>query len=453
VRSYRQLPLMLYQFGTKFRDEIRPRFGVMRAREFLMKDAYSFHTDEADSEAYYKRAYDAYNKICTRCGFKFRAVEATTGAIGGSFSHEFMVLADTGEETIANCECGYGANLEKAECKLPEPWPSKQEPLPIEEVHTPNLKSVEEVGKFMRAKPNKFIKTLIYVADGTPVIALVRGDYEVNEHKLRSVLDAKELNLADEAVINKVTGAPCGFAGPNKLADKTVKIVADHSVTDMVNAVTGANKQDYHCKNININRDYTPNTIADIRNVVEGDKCKNCGKDIKFCRGIEVGHTFKLGTKYSKSMNAVYLTPEGKENLMIMGCYGIGVSRILAATIEQSHDENGIIWPIALAPFKVSIVAVDLNHVPTKEAAEKLYAELTTLGLEVLLDDRDERAGVKFKDADLMGIPLRVTISEKTLAQNSVEFKLRHEDFKSAKLIALDKIVEEIRARCKASGL
>jgi prolyl-tRNA synthetase len=441
VRSYKQLPAMFYQFGTKFRDEIRPRFGVMRAREFYMKDAYSFHADEKDAENYYQAAFAAYEKICRRCGFKFRAVEATTGAIGGSFSHEFMVLAETGEEEIVWCECGYGANIEKAECASCAKAPEGQALQPVKEVSTPGMKSVEEVGGFLKMPVERFIKTMIYSADGNPVVALVRGDYEINEHKLKNALDCAELYLADEAMIEKVTGAPLGFAGPIGL--KGARMIADSSVEGVVNGVTGANKKDYHVTNINIGRDFTPEKITDIRKVTRGDKCK-CGKELNFCRGIEVGHTFKLGLKYSKAMKATFLDAEGKENLMVMGCYGIGVSRIVAATIEQSNDENGIIWPMGLAPFKVVVIPVNLDDENIKKTAEELYDGLSKAGVDVLLDDRDDRAGVKFKDADLLGIPVRVTIGDKNLKNGNVELKLRQDAKEGSKLIPAANILEEV---------
>ncbi|MDR1104665.1 MAG: proline--tRNA ligase, partial [Endomicrobium sp.] len=393
IRSYKQLPLMLYQFGTKFRDEIRPRFGVMRAKEFLMKDAYSFHTDEADLEKYYKIMFDAYTNVCKKCGFKFRAVEAASGAIGGSFSHEFMILADTGEEEIAWCDCGYGANSEKAEClAISQP---KEKPLPLEEVLTPNVGAVEDVAKFLNTSPEKFIKTMIYKADGNPVIALVRGVHEINEIKLQSLLGANEIVLADEQTVISITNAPLGFAGP--LGLKGIKIIADLSVVEISNAVTGSNKKDYHLKNVNFKRDYSADIIADIRKVTHGDICPRCKKEpLRFSRGIEVGHVFKLGTKYSKSMNATYLDTSGKENLIVMGCYGIGVTRVLAATIEQSHDDNGIIWTDNIAPFNVVIIPVNYADTKIKETTDKLYKEFTSKGIDVLIDDRDERAGIKF---------------------------------------------------------
>ncbi|MEW6557103.1 MAG: proline--tRNA ligase [Elusimicrobiota bacterium] len=453
VRSYRQLtpsPLMLYQFQTKFRDEIRPRFGVMRAKEFYMKDAYSFHATEEDAERYYKLVYDAYSKICERCGFggskggkggKFRVVEATTGAIGGSFSHEFMVLADTGEEEIVSCECGYGANVEKAECirdssRVHEFTSSRD----LEEVHTPNMKTVEEVGKFLDEKPEKFIKTLVYLADKKTVIVLVRGDYEINEAKLTSLLKCNELILADAQTVEKITNAPVGFAGPVHYPLSAIRypLVADYSVENIVNAISGANKKDYHLKNINIGRDYKPTEIADLRKVKKDDICPRCKKQpLKFSRGIEVGHTFKLGTKYSKSMNATFLDEKGKQNLFVMCCYGIGVSRIVAAAIEQSNDENGIIWNKAIAPYQAIIIPVNYDS-KVKEVSDKIYTELSKK-MDVILDDRDERAGVKFKDADLLGIPIRITVSEKTVKENKAEIKYRNE--KTAKLIEIEKVL------------
>ena len=442
IKSYKQLPIMLYQFGTKFRDEIRPRFGIMRAREFLMKDGYSFHVDEADLERYYKIMFQAYTNICERCGFKFRAVEAAAGAIGGSFSHEFMVLADTGEEEIAHCECGYGANTEKAECMTCEAELSEK--LEMEEVLTPNIGSVEEVAGFLKSDPKKFIKTMIYLADGQPLAVLIRGDFEVNEIKLQAFLGCVELVLADEKTINDITGAPLGFAGPVNMKKK-VKIIADLSVINIINAVTGANKKDYHLKNVNVNRDFQYNTAADLRKILKDDVCPRCknGK-IDFARGIEIGHTFKLGAKYSESMNATYLDTNGKENLIVMGCYGIGVTRILAATIEQSHDENGIIWPDNIAPFEVIVIPVNFADEKTKEVTEKIYKDLSSKGLDILIDDRDERAGIKFKDADLIGIPYRIVVGEKNLANGNVEFKARKDGKEGIKLMKPEEAVAEI---------
>ncbi|MFB0526894.1 MAG: proline--tRNA ligase [bacterium] len=425
VRSYKELPLLLYQFQTKFRDEIRPRFGVIRAREFYMKDAYGFDATDKNAETSYNNVFGAYSRIFQRCGLKFRSVEAQTGAIGGSFSHEFMVIADTGEEIIVSCKCGYAANLEKAECVAPAKVGGKRSGLKkLEQVETKNMKTVEEVGKFLKEKPDKFIKTLVYNTDGECVIVMVRGDHEVNESKVKSYLGVNEIFLADEKTIEEVTGAPLGFAGPVGLKVKC-KLLADHSVGGIVNGATGANKKDYHLKNVNINRDYSVDEILDLRKAKEGDACPRCGKTLEFSRGIEVGHTFKLGTKYSKALGATFLDKDGKEKYFVMGCYGIGVSRIVAAAIEQSHDQNGIIWPLPIAPFQVLILPINYEHENMRAISDKIYEQLENGGYEVLMDDRDERAGVKFKDADLIGIPIRVTVGEKTLARNIVEVKLR----------------------------
>ncbi len=449
IKSYKQLPVMLYQFGIKFRDEIRPRFGVMRAREFLMKDAYSFHTDDKDLEQYYKKVYAAYENICKRCGFKYRVVEAASGAIGGNFSHEFMVLADTGEEEIAWCNCGYGANSEKAECLENVYEKSNEQVLDMEEISTPNVGTIEEVSNFLNSSAQKFIKTIIYVADGTPVAVLVRGDYDINEIKLQSVLGCNELELASPEIVQDVTGAKVGFAGPVNLKKK-IKIYADYSVVNIVNGVIGANKTDTHIKNVNYGKDYKADTVTDLRKVVHGDICPRCKKEkLQFSRGIEIGHIFKLGTKYSKSMKATYLDANGKENLMVMGCYGIGVTRILAATIEQSYDENGIIWPVALAAYKVAIIPVDFKNENIKKVSEDIYKKLRQNKIDVLLDDRDERAGIKFKDADLIGVPYRITVGEKNLQNGNVEFKDRKSDKSKTEIIKVEDIVDYVVSQIK----
>jgi prolyl-tRNA synthetase len=441
IRSYRQLPVMFHQFTQKFRDEIRPRFGVMRSREFLMSDAYSFHVDETDLENYYKIIFSAYERICKKCGFNFRAVEAASGAIGGSFSHEFMALAETGEEEISWCSCGYGANTEKTQCLPPEEKNEKE--LEIEEIETPNAKTIDEVSKFLKISPDKFIKTIVYIADEIPIAVLVKGCYEINETKLQSLIGAKELALADEETVLKITKAPVGFAGPAGL--ENITIIADLSVCKMANAVTGANKKDFHLKNVNYQRDYKADIVGDIRKVQRGDICPRCAKEeLKFSRGIEIGHTFKLGVKYSKSMNAVYLDAAGKENFMPMGCYGIGVSRILAAIIEQSHDDNGIIWTDNICPFEVEIIPINFADEKTKETVDEIYNILTSRGIDVLIDDRDERAGVKFKDGDLIGIPYRITIGEKTLSGGNVEFKARKDPKDAVKLLKPKTAAEEI---------
>jgi prolyl-tRNA synthetase len=441
IESYKQLPVMLYQFGIKFRDEIRPRFGVMRSREFLMKDAYSFHTDEADLEKHYKIMFDAYTNICIKCGFQFRAVEAASGAIGGSFSHEFMILTDTGEEEMTWCSCGYGANSEKTECLKIEQ--SKEKVLPAEEILTPDIGAVEDVAKFLNLPPKKFIKTMIYIADKKPVAVLVRGDHKINEIKLQALLGADETTLADEQTVISVTSAPIGFAGPTGL--KNIKIIADLSVVELLNALTGANKKDYHLKNVNYKRDYNADIIADIRKVISGDICPQCKKEeLKFSRGIEIGHTFKLGAKYSKSMNASYLDANGKEKFIIMGCYGIGVTRMLAAIVEQSHDDDGIIWPDSIAPFEVAIIPLNYADEKTKETTEKIYKNLSSKGLDVLIDDRDKRAGIKFKDADLIGIPYRITISEKNLTNGNVELKARRDGKGAVRFLKPEEVVSEL---------
>lgn len=423
IRTYRQLPKNFYQIQTKFRDEIRPRFGVMRCREFGMKDAYSFDADEAGVDVSYKKMYDAYTRIFQRCGLTFRAVEADTGSIGGSFSHEFMVIADTGEDALVFCDsCDYAANLEKAEVARPEGNSHETQLLPVKSVHTPGMKSIEEVCNFLRVKPQDVVKTIIYSADGIPVAVLIRGDEEINEIKVKNVLGCDILEKADEVLIYSVTGAPRGFAGAVGIK---VKIIADYSLLGMSNFVMGANREDYHLVNVNIGRDFSVDTYADIRFVKDTDSCPRCKGALRFARGIEVGHVFKLGTKYSKAMKATYLDRNGQERYMEMGCYGIGIGRTVAAAIEQHHDENGIIWPVPIAPFHVIITPVNINDPRISEISERLYTSLLQKGVEVILDDRDERAGVKFKDADLIGIPLRVTVGKKSLLNGMLEVKVR----------------------------
>ena len=422
VRSYRDLPVTFYQFGAKFRDEIRPRFGVMRAREFYMKDAYSFHADDADLDATYRKAFETYGAIFKRCALKFRPVEAHSGAIGGSHSHEFMVLAETGEEEIISCDsCGYAANTEQAEC-LPPREKNGEKPLPMSEVSTPGATSVEDVAKLLKTPEEKFIKAMFYVADGQPVVALVRGDTELNEAKLTRFLNCKILGKANDEMYQHVSNSPVGYGGPVGL--KT-RVVADHLVAGLVNGVAGANKKDAHLTNVNIGRDYKPESVGDLRKIRPADPCPRCGDKIGFSRGIEVGHTFKLGTKYSQAMGASYLDEKGQKKPFVMGCYGIGVSRVVAAAIEQNHDEQGIIWPMPLAPFSVIITPVNFDDPKSREAALVLYEHLESKKIPVLLDDRPERAGVKFKDADLIGIPVRVVIGEKGLAKGRLEVKER----------------------------
>ncbi|MFN0116904.1 MAG: proline--tRNA ligase [Elusimicrobiota bacterium] len=438
IKSYRDLPVNFYQFGTKFRDEIRPRFGIMRAREFLMKDAYSFHASDEDLDTTYNIMVEAYTRIFTRLGLKFRPVEADTGSIGGSSSHEFMVLADTGEEQIASCsKCGYAANIERAETK---PGIFPEEALKnLEEVHTPNAHKVVDVAKTLGIGAEKIIKTVFMIADSEPVVALVRGDHELNEHKFQRLLGAKLLRSAKDEEYREIAGCDVGFAGPMNLK---AKLVADLDVMALFNAVSGAGKKDFHIKNVNPRRDFKPDMVGDIHNIKPNDPCPKCNEPVVFYRGIEVGHVFKLGIKYSKAMKAEFLDEKGQSYPMIMGCYGIGVSRIVAAAIEQNYDEWGIKWPFPIAPFEVIVSPTNVTDENLKKASEKIYLDLQKNGIQVLLDDRDVRAGFKFKDADLIGIPLRITIGEKSFAKGMVEFKLRTEP--KAEEVEFDKIIEKV---------
>jgi prolyl-tRNA synthetase len=423
VHSYRQLPLNLYQIQVKFRDEIRPRFGLIRGREFIMKDAYSFDADEAGAEACYRRMYDAYNRIFSRCGLSFKVVEADSGPIGGSFSHEFMVLADTGEDLLASCTaCDYAANLEKAEV-APEPGspdpPAGGAPAAV---HTPNVRTVEEVAAFLKVTPADIVKTLIYETEEGPVAVLIRGDHEVNEVKVKNCLGVTDLILAGLIRVQELTGAEVGFAGPVGLK---LPIYADQAVVRMNAMITGANRDNYHLSQVNPARDVKITAVADLRSVTAQDPCPRCGGELTLLHGIEVGHIFKLGLKYSKALKATYLDADGKEQYLYMGCYGIGVSRIVAAAIEQGHDANGIIFPVALAPFQVGLIPIALNDEAVRGCVESLHADLEAAGLEVLLDDRDERPGVKFKDCDLLGLPFRVVVGAKALAQGAAEVRHR----------------------------
>ena len=425
LRSYKQLPLNLYQIQTKFRDEIRPRYGLMRGREFIMKDAYSFDVDDEACEKSYWQMYNAYTRIFKRCGLKFRAVEADSGAIGGNYTHEFHVLAETGEDTVLSCDnCEYTANIEKAECLKPEKAEVKEELKPLEKVETPGKKSVEEVAEFLGTVPQNLVKTMIFkLEDGSAVAVLVRGDYEVNEVKVKNFLNVAILELADEETINKVTGGPSGFSGPIGLE---IPVYADYSVMNMVNFIVGANEKDMHYVNVNLDRDFKVKEFADLRLAVKGETCPRCkkGKYEQF-KGIEVGQVFKLGTKYSKSMNCTFLDKDGKEKYAVMGCYGIGVGRTAAAAIEQNHDENGIIWPVNIAPFQVILLNLEAKDKEFSEFTDKLYKDLTDAGLEVLYDDRDMRPGFKFKDADLIGIPVQVIAGKKSMAEGNLEIKVR----------------------------
>jgi prolyl-tRNA synthetase len=424
LSSYKQLPLLLYQIQNKYRDERRPRFGLLRGREFIMKDLYSFDADEAGLDITYRKMYDAYVRIFQRCGLRFRPVEADSGAIGGSDTHEFMVLAESGEALVVFCQnenCSYAANVEKAQSsELPKPV---AEPLPLEEAHTPGQKTIAQISKYLGLPESGLIKTLFYETESEVVAALVRGDHDVNEIKLQRVIDCARLELASEAIVTKLTGAPLGFAGPIGL--KNVLVIADYEVSVMVNAVTGANKADYHYKNVCPGRDFKAGKIADIRFVKAGEPCPVCGGVLAEAKGIEVGQVFKLGDKYSKSLEATFQDENGKTRHYVMGCYGIGVSRTMAAAIEQHNDLNGITWPAAIAPFHLVIVPVNVKDQALMDISEVLYRSFLESGVEVVLDDRPERPGVKFKDADLVGYPLRLTVGKKFLEEGLLELRER----------------------------
>jgi prolyl-tRNA synthetase len=448
VKSYRQLPLNLYQIQVKFRDEIRPRFGLIRGREFIMKDAYSFDVDEAGAEAAYAAMHEAYTRIFTRCGLNFKVVEADSGPIGGSFSHEFMVLADTGEDLLASCNaCDYAANLEKAEV-VPAPGnPAAQAApaRPYESVATPGARTVEEVAAFLRVSPAEIVKTLICETESGPVAVLLRGDHDLNEVKVKNLLKITELTLAGAGRVQELTGAGVGFAGPVGL---NIPIYADQTVAGMGAVVTGANRDNMHLVNVQPGRDFSIQAAADLRVVTGQDPCPRCAGSLTILRGIEVGHIFKLGYKYSQALNAVFLDQDSAEQLMYMGCYGIGVSRIVAAAIEQGHDDDGIIFPLALAPFQVGLIPIAINDLDTWETAQSLHLEMEEAGIEVLLDDRDERPGVKFKDCDLLGIPLRVVVGPKTLAQGQAE--VRHRRTREVTFVPLHRLISELKERIAA---
>ena len=446
VSSYRQLPVTVYQIQWKFRDEIRPRFGLMRSKEFLMKDAYSFDTTMEAADRSYLAMFEAYRRVFARCGLKAYPVEADTGDIGGKFSHEFHVLAEAGEDGIAFCEgCGYAANLEKAERRVA---PREDAACPAyEEVHTPGAKTIDQVAAFMGVPGRAFVKSLVYCADGRPVMVCVPGDREVNDVKLRHFLGAKKLELADNETVLGASGANAGSVGPVKPADAALRIVADQSLRGAKGCIVGANRDDYHLRNVDLARDcrIADADFADLVVVQDGDICAKCGKPMVLRRGIEVGHVFKLGTKYTDAFGAVYKTDALKEATMVMGCYGIGVSRTVQAVIEQSHDKDGIIWPAAVAPYQVCISLLDPAQPEVVAVAEKLEAELEAQGVDVIVDDRAERPGVKFKDADLIGFPVRVVVGAKGLANGGVELKRRDEDKSRTKIVAPAEAAAAIR--------
>ena len=440
LQSYRQLPVNLYQIQTKFRDEIRPRFGLMRGREFVMKDAYSFDADDAGASRSYEIMRQAYNRIFTRCGLEFRAVEADSGAIGGSYSHEFMVLAETGEDTLVICDaCPYAANVEKAAIA-----PSG-EAIPVgmredmRKVATPGLKQVDKVAELLKVRQSDVIKTMIFLADGEPVAALVRGDREVQPVKLKNLLGANEVAAINEEQVWQQTRLPAGYMGPMGLS---IKVVADQEVMRMVNAVAGANEKGFHCTGVNPGRDFQPDVAGDLRQIATDDRCPVCGGSLRLKEGIEVGHIFKLGINYSEAMAATFQDSDGQERPFIMGCYGIGVSRVVAAAIEQNHDAKGIIFPAPLAPFQVIVLNLGPKDENFCRVADGLYNDLQAQGLDVLYDDRDERPGSKFNDADLLGIPYRLTVGKTYEKEGKVELRSRRTG--ETEVLGLDEAVSHI---------
>jgi prolyl-tRNA synthetase len=451
VRSYRQLPLNLYQIQTKFRDELRPRAGLMRGREFIMKDAYSFHVDETDAKREYQNMYETYRRIFTRCGLAFRAVEADTGNIGGSLSHEFQVLAETGEDALVACDrCDYAANVEQAQSRTDgAPVAGGAAGEVMAKVATPGKHSIEEVSAFLKVPPRALVKTLVYLADAKPVAVLVRGDRTVNEIKLKKALGAEEVLLASDTAVREVTGAPVGFAGPVGLK---IPVYADLEVLAMGDFVVGANEADAHLRGVNVGRDFQPAGRGDYRQAAPGDRCPRCEDGtFKGYRGIEVGHVFFLGEKYSRPMGATFLDVDGREKPMTMGCYGIGVTRIVAAAIEQNHDKDGIVWPVPLAPYEVALLELQQDDDRLVAVCQSIYQELQAAGIEVLYDDRDERPGVKFKDADLMGIPFRIALGKKGLAEGVVELKRRRSP--EVRKIKIEEIAALVIAEVKKERL
>ena len=459
VSSYRQLPVIVYQIQTKFRDETRPRFGLMRSKEFIMKDAYSFDVDAAGADESYWNMYHAYERIFARCGLKATPVQADGGDMGDSMTHEFHALADAGEDGIASCPaCGYAANLERAERQLGRaacPHAAErrvEDNAPYQAVPTPNARTIEEVAAFFGLPPSAFVKTLVYVADGKPVMVCVPGDRDVNEVKLKRFLKAKAVALADARTVEEVTGAPVGFAGPVKPAKADVPVYAESALEGASGVVVGANAADTHLKNVDLARDSQITAYADLVICGAGDLCPKCGKPMELKRGIEVGQVFKLGTKYTDAFKAVYKNDQLKENVMIMGCYGVGVSRTMQAVVEQSHDKDGIIWPASVAPFQVVLDLLDPDNADVAKVAFDLEAQLEAAGIDVIVDDRAERPGVKFKDADLIGFPVRVVVGAKGLTNGGVEIKRRDQPKESMIKVAPDAALAAIQSALAPSA-
>lgn len=448
IKSYRQLPINLYQIGTKFRDELRPRGGLIRAREFIMKDAYSFDKDEEGMERSFEAMRQAYMRIFKRCGLPFIIVEAEAGAIGGTENLEFMVIAENGEDRLLRCNrCAYAANRERAERRPPEGF---EEALragvsgnaPLRKAVTPNRRTVEEVSRFLNVQPSQLVKTLIYLAGNEPVAALVRGDHELNEAKLSRLL-GKRVTMADASTVEKLTNAPVGFSGPIGLKEKGVKLIADYDIAFMRDFVVGANEADAHFINANWGRDFVIDQFADLRFAEKGDGCPRCDGTLEMHNAIEIGHIFKLGTRYSEPMKATFVDEDGKEKFFLMGCYGIGISRILSTVVEVSHDEDGIIFPISIAPFEAWVMPIE-NEGELMEVAEKIYSDLLAAGVETVIDDRDERAGVKFKDMDLVGVPIQVVVGRSVRERGEVEIRLRR-NRSEPKFAPIFKVVETVQ--------
>lgn len=448
LHSYRDLPINLYQIQTKFRDEIRPRFGLMRGREFVMKDAYSFDVSDEAASVSYKKMHEAYKNIFRRCGLEFRAVQADSGAIGGSFSHEFMVLADTGEDTIVICEqCEFAANVEKAPVVLGDT--SSDDPLAeLEKIETPGKRKVAAVCEFLGIEPAQLVKTLVFKTPDSVVAVLVRGDREVEEVKLKNLLDVADVEMAEDKEVFDATGVPTGYLGPVGIS---IKVIADQEVAAMRNFYVGGNEKNYHMKNVNLARDFQVDAVADLRQITTEDPCPECGGSLRLTEGIEVGHIFKLGTGYSESMNATFQDKDGQDKHLVMGCYGVGVTRVVAAAIEQNHDENGIIFPVPIAPYSVVIVNLGIKDEEINPVAEQLYSDFKGAGIDVIIDDRDERPGFKFKDADLLGFPYRVTVGKGLKKNGMVEVKNRRsgEVEEMTPSVALETLREKISAELR----